>query len=273
MLGGDDDETTVRTLTDPQRPILQRSGVDAFIMAVPRYASRRRRRMLMCACVCCRSLGALNYLRIWHDNSGASEKASWFLKYVVIRDLQTMSKSHFICQRWLAVEKEDRAVSSSLFVVWNLCAHARGNWDRSSVCCRWRETMKRCSLGMRCRNKRTTACRMGTCGFQSLPGRRRASSLACSGAHAVSSCCSSTCFSISCITIVSKKPKQRKRLVASPSGLFTSVPSRCVSVFSVGSDETTVFLSGRDWCGGRNYVIHSQFAAGATLSTDRITHF
>ena len=37
VLGGDDDETQVRTLDDAQRKILQRGGIDAFIMAVPRY--------------------------------------------------------------------------------------------------------------------------------------------------------------------------------------------------------------------------------------------
>ena len=58
-----------------------------------------------------RSLGLLNYLRIWHDNTGQGSSASWFLKYIIIRDLQTMEKFHFICQRWLAVEKDDGKVS------------------------------------------------------------------------------------------------------------------------------------------------------------------
>jgi polycystin 1L2 len=49
-------------------------------------------------------------MRLWHDNSGSGYKAAWFLKYIVIRDLQTMEKSHFICQQWFAVEKDDGAV-------------------------------------------------------------------------------------------------------------------------------------------------------------------
>jgi hypothetical protein len=53
----------------------------------------------------------LNYIRVWHDNSGNGASASWFLKYIIVRDLQTMDKSHFICQRWFAVEKDDGAVS------------------------------------------------------------------------------------------------------------------------------------------------------------------
>jgi hypothetical protein len=70
-----------------------------------------------------RSLGSLNHLHFWHDNSGAGASASWFVKYFIVRDLQTMEKFHFICQRWLAVEKDDgkvRALSSMLSRVANM---------------------------------------------------------------------------------------------------------------------------------------------------------
>ena len=60
-----------------------------------------------------RSLGLLNYIRVWHDNSGKGASASWFLKYIIVRDLQTMQKSYFICQNWLAVEKDTGTVSLS----------------------------------------------------------------------------------------------------------------------------------------------------------------
>ena len=59
-----------------------------------------------------RSLGALNHMRVWHDNSGRGSSASWFLKYIIVRDLQTMERDHFICQQWLAVDKGDGAVRS-----------------------------------------------------------------------------------------------------------------------------------------------------------------
>jgi polycystin 1L2 len=55
-------------------------------------------------------LGRLNYIRIWHDNTGEGTSASWFLKYIIVRDLQTMEKSYFICQQWFAVEKDDGRV-------------------------------------------------------------------------------------------------------------------------------------------------------------------
>ena len=57
-----------------------------------------------------RSLGLLNCIRIWHDNSSHGGSASWFLKYLIIRDLQTMEKFHFISQQWFAVEKDDGKV-------------------------------------------------------------------------------------------------------------------------------------------------------------------
>jgi hypothetical protein len=57
-----------------------------------------------------RSLGFLHCIRIWHDNSGQDSSASWFLKYVIVRDLQTMETFHFISQRWFAVEKDDGKV-------------------------------------------------------------------------------------------------------------------------------------------------------------------
>ena len=57
-----------------------------------------------------RSLGLLNYIRVWHDNSGKGASASWFLKYIIVRDLQTMQKSYFICQNWLAVETVARGI-------------------------------------------------------------------------------------------------------------------------------------------------------------------
>ena len=38
ILSGDEADTDVRTLADPHRKILQRGGIDSFILAVPSYA-------------------------------------------------------------------------------------------------------------------------------------------------------------------------------------------------------------------------------------------
>ena len=59
-------------------------------------------------------MGLLNCIRIWHDNTGQNSSSSWFLKYIIIRDLQTMEKFHFICQRWFAVEKDDGKIERVL---------------------------------------------------------------------------------------------------------------------------------------------------------------
>ena len=55
-------------------------------------------------------------MKIWHDNSGKDNSASWFLKYIIVHDLQTRNKSYFICQNWLAVEKGDGKLERELFV-------------------------------------------------------------------------------------------------------------------------------------------------------------
>lgn len=67
-----------------------------------------------------RPLGPLTYLRIWHDNSGKGPNASWYLSFVVFRDVQTGDKYEFIANRWLAVEKEDEQVSMFNRLKWVL---------------------------------------------------------------------------------------------------------------------------------------------------------
>jgi PLAT/LH2 domain len=37
-------------------------------------------------------LGPLQFLRIWHDNSGIREMQPWYLSYVIIHDIQTGEK-------------------------------------------------------------------------------------------------------------------------------------------------------------------------------------
>jgi polycystin 1L2 len=52
-------------------------------------------------------LGHLSYLHIWHDHSGKGNWGSWFLDEVIINDLQTKQKYHFICNKWLGVDRDD----------------------------------------------------------------------------------------------------------------------------------------------------------------------
>ena len=53
-------------------------------------------------------MGSLSYCNIWHDNSGkTSDKSSWYLKHIIINDLQTKEKYYFICEKWLAIDSGD----------------------------------------------------------------------------------------------------------------------------------------------------------------------
>ena len=50
----------------------------------------------------------MNALKIWHDNSGKTgNESSWYLKHIIVHDLQTREKFYFICEKWLAVDKDD----------------------------------------------------------------------------------------------------------------------------------------------------------------------
>lgn len=61
-----------------------------------------------------RPLGPLHLIRVWHDNSGKGPNASWFLSFIVVRDVQTGDKFEFILDDWMAVDR-GAAVSN-----WNL---------------------------------------------------------------------------------------------------------------------------------------------------------
>nr|XP_045593938.1 polycystic kidney disease protein 1-like 2 [Procambarus clarkii] len=96
ILSGEHDETDVRTIGDDRRKILRKGDVDIFVMTVPR------------------PLGALQLLRVWHDNSGKGVNASWFLNCIIITDVQTETKYHFIADQWFAVESYDGQVERLL---------------------------------------------------------------------------------------------------------------------------------------------------------------
>lgn len=89
IVSGEKDETDIRTLSDDKRKILRKDSVDVFVMAVPR------------------PMGDLQFLRIWHDNSGLGPNGSWYLSFIVFRDVQTGKKYEFIVNNWLAVEYGD----------------------------------------------------------------------------------------------------------------------------------------------------------------------
>ncbi|XP_033100634.1 polycystic kidney disease protein 1-like 2 [Anneissia japonica] len=98
ILSGEDNETGVRVFDDDQRKILRRGGVDRFLMSV------------------CRPLGSLNYMRIWHDNGGKGKMQGWYLKYIVIKDLQQRKRFYFIVNRWFSVVEDDGQIERLIAV-------------------------------------------------------------------------------------------------------------------------------------------------------------
>lgn len=96
ILSGEDEETGVRRLEDPFRTPFRRGETNSFVMAVPK------------------KLGRLNYIRIWHDNSGEGKFRSWLLSFIVVKDVHTGEKYEFICNKWLAVEKDDGLIDRLL---------------------------------------------------------------------------------------------------------------------------------------------------------------
>jgi hypothetical protein len=176
-------------------------------MAVPKYITLVSIYLLLLSC---RSLGPLNYLRVWHDNTGRGSSASWFLKYIIVRDLQTMERFHFICQRWLAVEKDDGTVSFISFFplskIFFYCC------NRSNVFYQSQANFRSKNLPMFYPKKRIIAYPKVICGSQSLLDLHRISLLVFNDVHVVLCCSSSPCFLIFCTTI-NRKNQRRLRLV------------------------------------------------------------
>jgi polycystin 1L2 len=96
VITGEEDETRPRLLDDAARRPFRRAGTDSFVMGVTK------------------PLGNLNWIRVWHDNTGIAENASWYLKHIVIHDVQTREKFYFVCEKWLAVEKSDGRIDRTI---------------------------------------------------------------------------------------------------------------------------------------------------------------
>ncbi|XP_076818399.1 uncharacterized protein LOC143464499 isoform X1 [Clavelina lepadiformis] len=89
ILAGEEGDTSLRMLADTQNTTFLRGSVRKFLLAVDK------------------PLGVLVYLRIWHDNSGKGDEASWFLEHIIVNDLQENKKYYFFCDDWLAVDQSD----------------------------------------------------------------------------------------------------------------------------------------------------------------------
>ncbi|XP_078399144.1 polycystin-1-like protein 2 [Cetorhinus maximus] len=90
MLSGSEGDSDPHFLTDSEKPVFERGGVDEFLLTTffP--------------------LGDLQSIRLWHDNSGSSP--SWYVNRVTVLDVETGQQWHFICNSWLAIDIDENIV-------------------------------------------------------------------------------------------------------------------------------------------------------------------
>ncbi|XP_007572505.1 polycystic kidney disease protein 1-like 2 [Poecilia formosa] len=84
---GADGNSKPHHLSDPKKPVFERGAVDLFLLTTPS------------------SLGELQGIRLWHNNSG--NHPAWFVGNVLVQDLQTEQKWYFLCNSWLAIDMGD----------------------------------------------------------------------------------------------------------------------------------------------------------------------
>ncbi|CAH1249640.1 PKD1L3 [Branchiostoma lanceolatum] len=61
------------------------------------------------------SLGDVTSLHIWHDNSGEGDTSSWFLRTLLVRDVETDAMYYFICNNWLSDSQGDCEVQMVVY--------------------------------------------------------------------------------------------------------------------------------------------------------------
>ena len=99
VIYGDDRDTDVIPLncsTMCNKKLFARGSVNTFMLSLKE------------------SLGDLSHIKIWHDNSG--DNPQWFINKIVIRDPKTDTTWYFVCNRWLAAEREDGKIERVLYV-------------------------------------------------------------------------------------------------------------------------------------------------------------
>ena len=94
MLSGELGNSRKCLLKSSKREVLKRGNVDSFLITTTG------------------SLGPLDYLQIWHDNTG--NDPAWFLNRIVVRDSGTGRTENFLCYRWLAVDEGDGQIKRLL---------------------------------------------------------------------------------------------------------------------------------------------------------------
>uniref|UniRef100_UPI00398F81D5 polycystin-1-like protein 2 n=1 Tax=Pristiophorus japonicus TaxID=55135 RepID=UPI00398F81D5 len=86
-LYGSEGESDPHFLTDLEKPIFERGGVDGYLLTT------------------LFPLGNVQSIRLWHDNSGSSP--SWYVNRVTVLDVETDQRWCFLCNSWLAIDVGD----------------------------------------------------------------------------------------------------------------------------------------------------------------------
>uniref|UniRef100_UPI00398E4CF1 polycystin-1-like protein 2 n=1 Tax=Pristiophorus japonicus TaxID=55135 RepID=UPI00398E4CF1 len=87
LLSGSEGHSDPHFLTDSEKPVFERGGVDEFLLTT------------------FFSLGDLQSIRLWHDNSGSSP--SWYVNRVTVLDIEAGQQWHFICNSWLGIDVDE----------------------------------------------------------------------------------------------------------------------------------------------------------------------
>ncbi|KAM6955775.1 polycystin-1-like protein 2 [Lycodopsis pacificus] len=74
-------------LADAKKCVFERGALDFFLLTTPL------------------PLGDLQGIRLWHNNSGSHP--AWYVGNVMVHDIQTEQKWHFLCNSWLAIDIGD----------------------------------------------------------------------------------------------------------------------------------------------------------------------
>ena len=93
---GDKGWTNFLNLKDEKRKLFQNGSIDSFIFNTNG------------------PLGNLDWIRVRHDCSGLGDKSSWYLKFIIIHDLQSRDKSYFICNKWLSLTHDDGSIDRTI---------------------------------------------------------------------------------------------------------------------------------------------------------------
>ncbi|CAH1266446.1 PKD1L3 [Branchiostoma lanceolatum] len=94
ILHGFHGESLPITLRDPGRFLFEKGSVDSFLVSTNQ------------------PLGGLTHLQVWHNNAGYSP--SWFLSQIVVVNKATNVTTYFLCNRWLAIDKEDGKIERAV---------------------------------------------------------------------------------------------------------------------------------------------------------------